>query len=159
MGSRVWWCACVLVVLAGCGCTSERSLAVEPEREIEPDEQAPGMAPIGAAQREEAPILQCPPPPPCICDTPDPVALPARPVDRPRPQSGSVMGNALAARQDTPQPAGYVVSEGDSLWDIAIETMGDGTRWEELYEVNRNVIGDDPLRLRIGMRLRIPDGA
>jgi LysM repeat protein len=50
----------------------------------------------------------------------------------------------------------YTVRAGDSLWDIARETMGSGARWEELYEANRDVIGDDPMNVRAGVDLTIP---
>ena len=50
----------------------------------------------------------------------------------------------------------YEVQPGDSLWTIAQSELGSGHRWQELYETNRNVIGDDPMRLRAGMVLTIP---
>lgn len=50
----------------------------------------------------------------------------------------------------------YTVHPGDSLWGIASSEMGSGHRWEELYDANRDVIGDDPMNLRAGIVLRIP---
>lgn len=38
----------------------------------------------------------------------------------------------------------YIVQAGDCLWKIAGQCCGDEARWEELYEQNKNVIGDDP---------------
>ena len=50
----------------------------------------------------------------------------------------------------------YTVHSGDSLWGIANSEMGSGHRWEELYDANLDVIGDDPMNLRAGIVLRIP---
>ena len=52
----------------------------------------------------------------------------------------------------------YVVQPGDTLSSIAREYYGDAwaTSWQRIYEANRDVIGDDPGRLQIGMTLDIP---
>jgi len=50
------------------------------------------------------------------------------------------------------------VRPGDSLWAIAKRELGDGSRWREIYEANRDVIGPDPNVIQVGMTLRIPGG-
>jgi polar amino acid transport system substrate-binding protein len=52
----------------------------------------------------------------------------------------------------------YVVQPGDTLSRIARQFYGDAraASWQRIYEANRDVIGDDPGRLRVGMRLQIP---
>lgn len=50
----------------------------------------------------------------------------------------------------------YVVEPGDCLWEIASEQMGEGARWIELYECNREVIGENPDLILPGMRLLMP---
>ncbi|MBN1946334.1 MAG: LysM peptidoglycan-binding domain-containing protein [Bradymonadales bacterium] len=50
----------------------------------------------------------------------------------------------------------YLVRPGDSLWTIAASQLGDGTRWQELYEANQEVIGEDPMRLQAGQVLTLP---
>jgi hypothetical protein len=50
----------------------------------------------------------------------------------------------------------YVVVAGDTLSGIAARH---GTTWQELYELNRDVVGDDPDRIEVGMELRLPPGA
>ncbi|MCH5344349.1 MAG: LysM peptidoglycan-binding domain-containing protein [Acetatifactor sp.] len=50
----------------------------------------------------------------------------------------------------------YVVQKGDCLWHIAEDRLGDGARWGELYEVNKNIIGEDPNLLLTGMELQLP---
>lgn len=50
----------------------------------------------------------------------------------------------------------YVVREGDSLYRIAEQLLGEASRWPEIHAQNRAVIGDDPTQLKVGQRLRIP---
>lgn len=71
------------------------------------------------------------------------------------------------AQPETPaepeQPAGeqpgsagtYTVQSGDSLWRIASRELGSGTRWSEIYDLNRDVISD-PDRIYIGQELQLP---
>ena len=49
----------------------------------------------------------------------------------------------------------YVVREGDSLWRIAVEQLGNGTRYKELSEINADILGNEDY-LAVGMSLRIP---
>jgi polar amino acid transport system substrate-binding protein len=49
----------------------------------------------------------------------------------------------------------YVVQPGDTLSRIAREFYGEAS-WQRIYAANRDVIGDDPGRLRVGMTLQIP---
>jgi len=54
------------------------------------------------------------------------------------------------------EPGIYVVRNGDSLYRIAEQLLGEASRWPEIHAQNRAVIGDDPTNLKIGQRLRIP---
>lgn len=49
----------------------------------------------------------------------------------------------------------YLVRRGDCLWKIAEKLLGDGTRWKELYERNKDVIGDDPGMILPGDKLTV----
>jgi len=49
----------------------------------------------------------------------------------------------------------YVVSDGDSLWDIAAAKLGDGKRYPEIVRLNASVLSDEN-SLKPGMRLRLP---
>lgn len=49
----------------------------------------------------------------------------------------------------------HTVKEGESLWKIAKSELGAGTRWNEIYEANRDVLSS-PEALHTGMKLRIP---
>jgi nucleoid-associated protein YgaU len=50
----------------------------------------------------------------------------------------------------------YVVKSGDSLSKIAKQFYGDGGRWPEIYEANKQLIGDNPNLIHPGQQLTIP---
>jgi nucleoid-associated protein YgaU len=49
----------------------------------------------------------------------------------------------------------HQVKEGDSLWSIADDHYGDGTRWKNIEEANRETLQNGLLKL--GMKLVIPE--
>lgn len=51
----------------------------------------------------------------------------------------------------------YQVKSGDTLWKIAEKFYKDGFKWEQIYEYNKDVIGEDPDSLVPGMKLQIPE--
>ncbi len=67
-------------------------------------------------------------------------------------------GSRLASHRTRPRPGSrtYVVREGDTLFDIARSELGRASRWAELYELNRDVLGDDFDYLTPGMELLLP---
>lgn len=66
-------------------------------------------------------------------------------------------GNTAVEEDNTEAPDRdiYIVQKGDCLWSIAQNELGDGMRWNELYEENKEVIGDNPDLILIGIRLII----
>jgi hypothetical protein len=50
----------------------------------------------------------------------------------------------------------YVVKKGDSLWSIATEQLGNGSRYKEISKLNADILKDEN-DLTIGMRLSLPD--
>lgn len=50
----------------------------------------------------------------------------------------------------------HIVQSGETLSHIAQAAYGTASRWPEIYEANRALIGDDPTKLRLGMELLIP---
>jgi ABC-type amino acid transport substrate-binding protein len=60
----------------------------------------------------------------------------------------------------TKAPAGseYVVQPGDTLSTIAGKAFGDVApgAWRAIWQANKATIGDDPNRLKVGMRLTLP---
>ena len=49
----------------------------------------------------------------------------------------------------------YVVQVNDSLWKIAEKELGNGHRWKNIYELNRDKI-KNPNKLKKGMKIVIP---
>jgi LysM repeat protein len=49
----------------------------------------------------------------------------------------------------------YVVRDGDSLWRIAAERLGDGARYMEIANLNAAILEDENTLL-VGMRLKLP---
>lgn len=72
------------------------------------------------------------------------------------PHAAAVVGAPAAAFQVAAFQAAYTVQPGDSLSAIAERELGDGSRWREIYDLNRDVIGGDPGQIQIGMQLRLP---
>ncbi|NDC35956.1 MAG: LysM peptidoglycan-binding domain-containing protein [Synechococcaceae bacterium WB9_2_112] len=50
----------------------------------------------------------------------------------------------------------YRVKPGDTLWDIAGRYYGDPTRWPDIYNANRGIIGSDPNLIYPGQNLTVP---
>ncbi len=66
-------------------------------------------------------------------------------------------GGAAAADAQVNSASEYRVQAGDSLYKISTKLYGVSTRVDELYEVNRDQIGEDPARVKVGMVLKLPD--
>lgn len=49
----------------------------------------------------------------------------------------------------------YTIKENDRLWDIAKDHLGKGTRWQEIVDLNKDVI-KNPDVLPIGKTIRLP---
>lgn len=52
----------------------------------------------------------------------------------------------------------YTIERGDCLWNIAKEHMGDGLKWQEIYELNQNVLGSNPDLIYPGTTIQLPGG-
>ena len=50
----------------------------------------------------------------------------------------------------------HTVEQGESLSAIAEQELGSQDRWKEIYELNKDVIGDDPDLIRPGTELQLP---
>lgn len=60
-----------------------------------------------------------------------------------------------AAEKSAAKKGSYTVKKGDCLWDIAEEQLGDGMLWSGLYQQNKDVVGDDPDLLYVGITLQL----
>lgn len=52
----------------------------------------------------------------------------------------------------------YTVVRGDCLWNITKKYTGNGARWRELYNLNKQVIGNNPNLIYPGAVLTLPTG-
>ncbi len=50
----------------------------------------------------------------------------------------------------------YTVKSGDTLWAIAETAYGDGSKYMNIFDANRNLL-EDPDRIYPGQQLLIPD--
>ncbi len=66
----------------------------------------------------------------------------------------STLSKSLDSR-GTKQNKSYVVRQGDSLWKIAAEQLGNGSRYTELKELNADIL-DNEDSLIAGMPLKMP---
>lgn len=78
--------------------------------------------------------------------------------------AGNIFGISEVQASELKAPEGgeddvvyYEVKKGDSLWKIAANTFGNGSRHNEIFEANREVIRDPDL-IFPGQKLRIPGG-
>jgi nucleoid-associated protein YgaU len=61
------------------------------------------------------------------------------------------------ARADTKKPAKtYVVRSGDSLSKIAKLELGNSSKWQAIYNLNKKMIGPDPNKIKPGQKLVMP---
>jgi nucleoid-associated protein YgaU len=50
----------------------------------------------------------------------------------------------------------YTVVSGDSLSRISDRMLGDTARWREIYNLNKKVVGSNPNKIDINMKLLLP---
>lgn len=60
--------------------------------------------------------------------------------------------------ESAPTPSKYTVIQGDYLVKISKQVYGTSSRWREIYEANKELIGSNPDRITPGMELSIPGG-
>lgn len=59
---------------------------------------------------------------------------------------------------DAPEPVFHTVEKGDTLWAISSKTLGNGARYEEIFEANKPML-THPDKIYPGQVLRIPQDA
>lgn len=91
-----------------------------------------------------------------------PAAVPAPSPQRPPlasvAPSPSVVAGAPTPTATAAEVAGesYEVQSGDTLGTIAQQFYGDPTMWRRIYDANKDAIGADPDKLKIGTKLTVP---
>lgn len=83
---------------------------------------------------------------PLTTDTTTPVPAPASAVPHPT--------EVTAGQRATIE---YTVKRGDSLWRIAERLLGDGTRFTEIVDLNRDTLHGQPDFITAGTVLQVPD--
>ncbi|MSU25004.1 MAG: LysM peptidoglycan-binding domain-containing protein [Opitutus sp.] len=71
------------------------------------------------------------------------------------PLSAPAVVAAPSAPPAPAQPRAHVVAEGDSLTRISMRYYGTSSRWQEIYDANRDILKGENT-LRPGQRLKIP---
>ena len=68
---------------------------------------------------------------------------------------------SMGRRHSSPTPSPnqrtsrYIVQDGDSLWRIAAQQLGDSSRYDEIAELNADILQDED-SLSVGMSLKLP---
>ena len=78
-------------------------------------------------------------------------------TDSANSNSPAAAASAASGADSTPADAStkiYVVKDGDSLWQIAEDNLGNGTRFNEIEKLNPGVTVDN---LKIGAKLKLPN--
>jgi nucleoid-associated protein YgaU len=66
-------------------------------------------------------------------------------------------GSATARGNVTAGGRTYVVQEGDTLFEIARRQLGKASYWQDIFSLNRAVLGENLDQLRPGTELVLPD--
>ena len=86
-----------------------------------------------------------------------PVASPARSRNTSVYDVGYSAGNTNRESSPTPGRGFYRVMAGDTLWKIAQRTLGDGSQWPSIHQLNRGQV-PNPNTLAVGTILQLPSG-
>ena len=68
---------------------------------------------------------------------------------------GNVEGVAAVEADTANEPVFHTVEKGDTLWAVAQKTLGNGSRYTEIFEANKPMLSD-PDKIYPGQMLRIP---
>ncbi|WP_439122172.1 peptidoglycan-binding protein LysM [Marivita sp.] len=71
---------------------------------------------------------------------------------------GNVEGVSAVEADTSGDPIFHTVEKGDTLWAIAEKTLGNGSKYNVIFEANRPMLSD-PDKIYPGQTLRIPQDA
>lgn len=95
-----------------------------------------------------------------IINLPD--AAEVKASSKPEPRTETAANSASASPRKTSSPAAvdsqkeYRVVAGDSLYKISMHLYGSGEEVDHIYALNKETIGPDESKLKLGMLLKIP---
>ena len=75
---------------------------------------------------------------------------------QPAPAAGTDFFGNNATSQPAAAGESYTVVSGDSLSHIAKNHYGDATKWHQIYEANKGIIGSNPDHIEVGQVLTLP---
>ena len=82
--------------------------------------------------------------------------LPALPGEPTKPVDPVKPTEPVTPPTEPTAPAGtYTVKAGDNLWKISQKTLGSGSKWQSIYELNKAII-KNPNNIYVGQVLQIP---
>jgi nucleoid-associated protein YgaU len=87
------------------------------------------------------------------------VAPPAQPAPETAAEPAAEQAAEQAETEDTATEAAgrsYTVQSGDSLWKIAEEMYGNGSKYMAIFDANKDIL-ENPDRIFPGQELKIPD--
>lgn len=85
------------------------------------------------------------------------VPSPQRPaLASPVASPSAVAISTATAVADASSGETYEIQSGDTLLTVAEQVYGDATQWRKIYDANKDVIGPDPDKLKVGMKLKVP---
>lgn len=67
----------------------------------------------------------------------------------------STSSTITSSRSSGSSVSNYTVKSGDTLWDIAAAYLGDGSKWREIYELNKDTVFS-PDVIYPGQNLKLP---
>jgi nucleoid-associated protein YgaU len=82
------------------------------------------------------------------------INLPA--ADKVKPATPAGRGDTATAAKVTDPKTQYQIQTGDSLHKIAATLYGNSNLWIEIYNANKDAIGPDPAKLKLGMIITLP---
>jgi len=90
--------------------------------------------------------------------SPAPAAIAPSPVPEPNVASPASSSPLAAPASSSSSPVRTLtVQRGDSLWKLAQQTLGRGSRWHELLAANPGIV--DPTQLAAGTKIVVPNDA
>ena len=114
---------------------------------------SPELPQPGVSRKIAAPKFAAPKFSPLAAEpNPAPAAIMTSPTPQPSVAAIAPPSQALAASSSPTRTV--TVQAGDSLWKLAQQTLGRGSRWQELIAANPGIV--DPTRLTAGTKIVVP---